>query len=139
MLERKASIGPCFRPKTSSGVPSGISLCIPKKSNRTVDENVTNMQSIINISVSKKCLANRSRSTIDCDRKGGTGEGSSKTKKRTADIVKSKTESKHEGTTNEGSSEIQVEGVRVTTLTTLGLLKGKINAITGKIKSILKV
>nr|XP_037868304.1 uncharacterized protein LOC101741456 isoform X2 [Bombyx mori] len=57
ILERKASIGPCYA-GSRLGAPSGITICIPKKSLKHNSDEIRSMQSVINISISKKCLVN---------------------------------------------------------------------------------
>ncbi|XP_059053634.1 uncharacterized protein LOC131847927 [Achroia grisella] len=64
LLEGKASIGPCFHPGLPREDRSGIMICVPKKSMRKVKEDFNVIPSVINISVSKKCIAAKSKSQI---------------------------------------------------------------------------
>ncbi|RVE49492.1 hypothetical protein evm_005833 [Chilo suppressalis] len=54
LLERKASVGPCFKPNMLYGGPSGITVCVPKKSVRNMKEDFNPIQSVINFNVTKK-------------------------------------------------------------------------------------
>ncbi|XP_063825934.1 uncharacterized protein LOC135075423 [Ostrinia nubilalis] len=56
ILERKPSIGPCFKPRMLYGGPSGITICVPKKSIRTMKEEFNPIQSVIDFNVSKKAV-----------------------------------------------------------------------------------
>ncbi|XP_028173537.1 uncharacterized protein LOC114362359 [Ostrinia furnacalis] len=56
ILERKPSIGPCFKPRMLYGGPSGITVCVPKKSIRTMKEEFNPIQSVIDFNVSKKAV-----------------------------------------------------------------------------------
>ncbi|XP_035440274.2 uncharacterized protein LOC118269325 isoform X1 [Spodoptera frugiperda] len=53
-LERQASIGPCYKKTLPFGEPSGISIFLPKKSSKSIKENVTFVKSGISLILSKK-------------------------------------------------------------------------------------
>ncbi|CAH1638114.1 unnamed protein product [Spodoptera littoralis] len=53
-LERKASIGPCYKKTLPFGEPSGISIFLPKKSSKSIKEDVTFVKSGISLILSKK-------------------------------------------------------------------------------------
>ncbi|XP_031766289.1 uncharacterized protein LOC113520754 isoform X3 [Galleria mellonella] len=63
-LEGKASIGPCFQPGMSKEGRSGIMICVPKKSVKNLKKDFSLIPSVINISISKKCLTAKSRCEI---------------------------------------------------------------------------
>nr|XP_032517818.1 uncharacterized protein LOC116770449 isoform X2 [Danaus plexippus plexippus] len=64
MLDRKASVGPCYRPGMPFEGPSGITICLPKKSLKTISQ-----PSGISINISKKCIVNKdkkSEAAVQC-------------------------------------------------------------------------
>ncbi|CAH0715683.1 unnamed protein product, partial [Brenthis ino] len=71
ILDRRASITPCFRPMRPHEGPSGISINLPKKSSKCV-----NQPSGININISRKCIASKSKITSDEHRDNETNESS---------------------------------------------------------------
>ncbi|XP_073956857.1 uncharacterized protein isoform X2 [Choristoneura fumiferana] len=64
-LERKASVGPCFRPGMPYEGPTGIKLFVPGKSNRHSAEDFKAVPSGISMKMSKKSLTAQTKSKID--------------------------------------------------------------------------
>ncbi|XP_049693912.2 uncharacterized protein LOC110374696 isoform X1 [Helicoverpa armigera] len=65
MLERKASVGPCYRKTLPFGEPSGIMICLPKKSVKTDTEIINPLKSGISLTISRKCLEGSTKSSTD--------------------------------------------------------------------------
>ncbi|KAJ8721977.1 hypothetical protein PYW08_004379 [Mythimna loreyi] len=66
MLDQKASVGPCFKKTLPFGEPSGIAICLPKKSVKSFNENLKPSKSGgISITVSKRCLDNALKLSSD--------------------------------------------------------------------------
>ncbi|XP_047029971.1 uncharacterized protein LOC124637505 [Helicoverpa zea] len=65
MLERKASVGPCYRKTLPFGEPSGIMICLPKKSVKTDSEIINPLKSGISLTISRKCLEGSTKSSTD--------------------------------------------------------------------------
>ncbi|XP_075977848.1 uncharacterized protein LOC142977665 isoform X2 [Anticarsia gemmatalis] len=79
MLERKASVGPCYTRTLPVTERSGITICLPKKSKRNMNFTPTDsfyipVKSGINITVSKRCLDNNKTKLFGPVEKRSTAE-----------------------------------------------------------------
>ncbi|XP_026734880.1 uncharacterized protein LOC113498895 isoform X2 [Trichoplusia ni] len=81
MLERKTSVGPCYRKTMPYGEPSGITICLPKKSFKSLNEIVNPRKSGISITVSKRCIDSAMGPPVDELKKNARGKTLLKEKK----------------------------------------------------------